>query len=237
MTDATDHVFDELDETSMMPIQQFKPSKLLGECRVPLNKSETKHFVIGHEPRVEPTNNFELTSSEVKFYTVARIVDRKTNIYVDLEYADMRKLREALSAFIMPVQQQQQQQSYKFPVYLETIQVAKITQDLFCIASRSSSANMLVGRTTLEQLVLMAKQLTALYLQIDSISSTLMREANKIILDIIEKSEICVFESVEDLCGKIEELELEPCLLHTELFLKYPEIYFDIISNIKKSDD
>lgn len=220
----------------MMPMQHFKPSKLLGECRLPLNKSESKYFVVGHEPHVEPTNTFEITSSEVKFVTVARIIDRKTNLYIDMKYADIIKMRDSLSMFIDPSQEQQQQQPqpYKFPIYLDSIQVAKIMQDLFCIASRSSAQTMLIGRTTIEQLVLLSTQLAQLFKQIDVVSDTLTRQANTIMIKILEKSSFRTYESMEDMCGIIEELSLEPCLLHTELFLKYPDIYFDILSNIKR---
>lgn len=237
MSDATDSIFNDIDETTMDPMQQFKPSKLLGEVRIALNKSESKYFVVGHEPYVQVTNTFELTSSEVQFRTKARIVDRKTNLYIDLEYADICQLKDALSSIIAPDQQQQQPQqprTYKFPIYLESVQLAKIMQDLFCISSRCSSETMLIGRVTLEQLVIMANQLRDLYKITDSISADLTRQANKVMMNILERAGSHSFESIEDICSKVEEMGLEPCMLHTELFLKYPEIYLSIFNDIKK---
>lgn len=232
LDDGQDDIFNNL-EDAMVSSNQFKPSKLLGECRFPLNKTETKHIVIGHQPQDEATNSFDLTSSEVKFRTVARIVDRKTNLHIELEYGDLTQMREVLSSFFLPIQQQQQQAtSYKFPLYLQSVQVAKITGDLFCISSRSSSADMLIGRTSIEQLIYLSKQLSELFDRLDSVSNTLERQVNCYILNILEKN-IGKFKTIDDMVCKLDELELEPCVLHIELLLKYPEIYFNIFNNVK----
>lgn len=220
----------------MLPSRCFKPSLLLGELRIPLNPSETKMCHIGQEPEVEETNNFCQTSAIIKFYTKIRIVDRKTNAYVSLRYADLLQLRENLSALIIPTKEHQD--TCKYPLVLSSIEISKITDDLYCITSLvpeddNKIGKILIGKISLEKLLKESKLLADAYIQLETISGALSNTIHNDILLILEKQEMKTFETVEDMLGQLDEMDLPESLLRSEMLLKYPNMYFAILSNLK----
>lgn len=192
--------------------KKFKPSTLISECRISLNVSESKHIVIGYRPQVEDTNTFEVTSKGITFYTEVRIVDRCSNSYISISHMDLMRKQ-------------------KYPICLQSVKILKVTDDLFCLSSAES--DLLMGLITLKNLALIAAQVIDLHTQMNYATLLLSSQVNRDILNMFDKAEVVKFDSIEDMLGHIDQLDLEGNILRTEMLIKFPDLYLEIFNTVK----
>lgn len=139
-------------------------------------------------------------------------------------------MRDYLSAFSNSSEEHQQNAS----INLQSIQISKVSKDLYCITSLNSKYhNMLIGRVSLQKLVSISKGLAEIYIEMEGMSANLASMVNNDILNILHAGVKRNYESIDDMLSHLEELELVPYLLRTELLLKNPEIYLKVFTTTK----
>lgn len=202
---------------------------LINEIMVPLNVREGKYIAIGSEPCVQKSVDPK-PDLEVQFDAQIRLLDKKSDIFLELSDYDLEDMHK-LATMVSPPHQKIKKDASRSHVILEDIQVSKITEDLFRISrNECSDLCMLIERSALIHLMEMSGLLHTLHYTLVCGRKKLAAFVNEDIGNVLTGSSK-KYSSAQEMIDTIKDYKASASVPRMEMLLKYPHMYFQILQS------